>query len=76
MLIRTPIALTQVNGPSIRYVATFDSGVRNRNRPNRIRRSSPTSQYAVAGVAVKRRTIQRDRRPIRIGKRTGSIGRG
>jgi hypothetical protein len=41
-----------------------------------MRRSSPTSQYAVAGVAVKRRTIQRDRLPIRIGNRTGSIGRG
>src|SRR6266566_2688395 len=70
MLFRTPIAVIQRQGPSIRHVARFDVGVRNRYQPKRTSRSPSSSTHALSRRTPKSIRTGHDRRPTRIGKRT------
>ena len=69
MLIRTPIAVIQRHGPSIRQRVTLATGTRNSNRPKRaVTRPSATSAQARSAVTPNTtRSSSADRRPIRMG---------
>src|SRR5450759_341984 len=66
-LSRTPIAVIQSHGPSIRHDTMFATGVRRRKRPKCASKSSLSSTSAFPARTPKRRRNGRDRAPTRMG---------
>src|SRR5438876_2399341 len=73
MLRRTPIAVIQRQGPSIRHDARFETGVRKRYHPKRTSSSLSRSTQALSPRTPNKIRTGRERAPTRIGKRIDAM---